>query len=73
MERRKGWQCGDDKKDRTNMMRILLHGLLVLCSVAVVLTISEGGLRLLVEGQVGAGDATGDNESDRGEKWIRRE
>ena len=55
------------------MMRILLHGLLVLCSVAVVLTISEGGLRLLVERQVGAGDATGDDESDRGEKWIRRE
>lgn len=55
------------------MMRILLHGLLVLCSVAVVLTISEGGLRLLVEGQVGAGDAKGDDEPDRGEKWIRRE
>ena len=55
------------------MMRMLLHGLLVLCSVAVVLTISEGGLRLLVEGQVGAGDAKGDDEPDRGEKWIRRE
>ena len=55
------------------MIRILLHGLLVLCSLAVVLTISEGGLRLLVEGQAGAGDAKGDDEPDRGKKWIRRE
>ena len=47
------------------MMRILLNGLLVLCSVAVVLTISEVGLRLLVEGQVGAGDAKGDDDPDR--------
>lgn len=50
------------------MMRILLHGLFVLCSLAVVLMISEGGLRLWAEGQVKR-----DDEPDRGEKWIRRE
>ncbi len=55
------------------MMRILLHGLLVLCSVVVVLMISEGGLRLWVGGQVGVGEGKGDDESERDEKWIRRE
>ena len=55
------------------MMHILLHGLLVLCSVVVVLMISEGGLRLWVGGQVGVGEGKGDDESERDEKWIRRE